>query len=263
MATHDKKTPDWLLERLALGELDAAAATDVRARLAAEGRDADAELAALTASNREILETLPPARLGAAIRERASRARGARRGSWVFGVPVLAAGVAALVLVARPTPHAPLGHEVVLEETTLKGDPELHVYRRRGEGQERLGNGARATRGDLLQLAYFAGEGGNFGALLSIDGRGQVTVHWPESNGGTAARLSAKGEIKLPSSYELDDAPAFERFFLVTSPSPFVMSAVLDAAHALAARPTAARVQGLPLPASFNQRSITVRKETP
>jgi hypothetical protein len=266
MATHDtKKTPDWLIERLALGELDDVAAAGVRARLAAEGRDVDAAVAAIAASNREILETLPPARVAQAVRERASRARGARRGSWLFGLPVLAAGVAALVLVARPAPQATTGQEIVLESTgiRIKGDPELNVYRRRGESSERLGHGARAARGDLLQLAYRSGQKGNFGALLSIDGRGNVTVHWPEGNGGTSARLSAKGEIKLPSSYELDDAPAFERFFLVTSESPFAMSFVLEPARALASRPAEAAVQGLALPASFTQISLTVRKETP
>jgi len=38
--------PTWLLERLALGELDADTAADVRRRLAAEGRTVD-EIAAL------------------------------------------------------------------------------------------------------------------------------------------------------------------------------------------------------------------------
>jgi len=55
-----RHVPDWLLERLALGELDAETAADVRRRLAAEGRTAD-EIAALVAtSNREILEELFP-----------------------------------------------------------------------------------------------------------------------------------------------------------------------------------------------------------
>ena len=39
---HNKRNvPDWLLERLALGELDAETAADVRRRLAAEGRSPD------------------------------------------------------------------------------------------------------------------------------------------------------------------------------------------------------------------------------
>src|SRR5712675_1103473 len=74
MSARKNTTPEWLVERLALGELDAAAAADVRRRLAAEGRDADAELAALATSNREILEAHEPARVAATVRARAPRA---------------------------------------------------------------------------------------------------------------------------------------------------------------------------------------------
>ncbi|MDB4982965.1 MAG: hypothetical protein JWM82_3717, partial [Myxococcales bacterium] len=57
------KTPEWLIERLALGELDPATAADVRARLAAEGRTLEGEIGALAISNREILNDVPPARI--------------------------------------------------------------------------------------------------------------------------------------------------------------------------------------------------------
>ena len=68
--------PDWLLERLALGELDAETAADVRRRLAAEGRSPDDIAAAVAASNREILAELP----ADADRGGDSSARGAGRG---------------------------------------------------------------------------------------------------------------------------------------------------------------------------------------
>jgi hypothetical protein len=263
------KTPEWLLERLALGELDAAAAADVRRRLAAEGRDPDAELAALAVSNRSILAEHPPARVAAAVRARAAARRPAR--GWLPLASLALAGVAAVVLVARPATHEATtgGHEVGLEDTTPKGRgplTALHVYRHGNDGDAKLADGARAATGDLLQLTYQAGERDNFGALLSIDGRGQVTVHLPEAGAETSPRLSAKGEVKLPSAYELDDAPAFERFFFVASETPFPMSTVLDAARALAARPAAARTGLLPLPASLKQDALTLeksRKETP
>jgi hypothetical protein len=269
MATHDKKTPDWLVERLALGDLDAAAAADVRRRLAAEGRDADAEVAAVAASNREILEQLPPARVAAAVRERAGRARKAPR-AWLVAMPLVFAGAGALMLLAPAANVTQVARAPELarnpEYVGIKGDPALHVYKRVGLGSERLVPGARVARGDLLRLAYLAGERGNFGAVLSIDGRGHVTVHWPEGEATVAAPLSPKGEVQLPSAYELDDAPAFERFFLVTSESPFAMSTVIGAARTLAARPEAARAQALALPSPLHQKSVTLAKpskETP
>jgi hypothetical protein len=258
-------TPEWLIERLALGELDEAAAADVRARLAAEGRTVEGELGALSISNREILNEHPPAKLAAAVRGRAAEARGVRS-RWILALPLTLAGAAAIALVARPAPHGPTGVGApTLEDTMIKGPAKVHVYRHGAGVDERLGDGARAARGDLLQLAYSAGEGGAFGALLSIDGGGHVTLHLPEGAAQTAARLSAKGEVKLPSAYELDDAPAFERFVLVTSDAPFAMANVLDAARALAERPDA-RAAELALPASLHQTSLTLeksRKETP
>src|SRR4051794_22365458 len=101
MTTHEKKTPDWLVERLALGELDEAAAADVRRRRAAEGRDADAELAAIAVSNRQILAALPPEMVAATVRRRAETRR-VRRSSWMLALPLVLGGAAALVLFARP-----------------------------------------------------------------------------------------------------------------------------------------------------------------
>jgi hypothetical protein len=271
MTTSKDRTPDWLLERLALGELDAAAAADVRGRLAAEGRDADAELAALAASNREILEAHPPARIAAAVRARANAARPARR--WLAIAPLVLAGAAAVVLVARPhrtTSTTTTGtDEVGLEDATPKGPAALGVYRHRADGDERLSDGASAAPGDLLQLTYRAGTD-RFGVLLSIDGRGHVTLHWPDTGESAATRLSGKGEVRLPSAYELDDAPGFERFFLVTAEAPFAVATAADAARALAAKPDAARITALALPADLHQLSLTLaksgqtaRKETP
>jgi hypothetical protein len=266
MATQQKKTPDWLIERLALGELDAAAAADVRKRMADEGRNVEVELAAIATSNREIIAALPPQTVAATVRRRAEAAPPARRVSWMLALPVLGAA-AAIMLVARPAPDTTTGTHERPETIEIKGPQKLNIYRRVGQTSELLAPGARVSRGDLLRLAYRRNDGGPFGAVLSIDGRGQVTVHWPATGTSNAAKLSPDGEVGLPSSYELDDAPAFERFFFVTSSSPFAMSTVTDAARALAARADAARTQDLALPyPAFKQKSVMLdktSKETP
>ena len=90
MQQNNRNVPDWLLERLALGELDAETAADVRRRLAAEGRSPDDILAAVAASNREILAELPATPTAAAIRQRAARAaaeRPARRRAFAAARP--------------------------------------------------------------------------------------------------------------------------------------------------------------------------------
>jgi hypothetical protein len=264
VTTRENKTPDWLVERLAHGELDATAAAQLRARLEAEGRAPDAEITALLRADRETLEAQPPGAIAAEIRRRAAqRPAPARRPLYTFGA-VFAAGAAALVLVARQPAVTPPAAPTPLEPTRWKGTPipngaQLYVYRHAGDGDRRLPDGARAARGDLLQLAYATADGG-YGVLVSIDGGGAVTQHWPEPGGARAVPLRSGGEVRLPSSYELDDAPAFERFFFVRAGESFDVAPVVAAARALAARAPEARRAPLPLPDRFAQTSFLLEK---
>jgi len=267
---HDNKNvPDWLLERLALGELDAETAADVRRRLAAEGRSPDDIAAAVAASNREILAELPAPQAAAEIRQRVARAAAteqpARKRAFLWAAPLaLAGGVALVVVLARPTPPVDDNHSLTRPHYEgIKGPdgvsaPRLFVYRHRATANEALTDGARAARGDLIQLAYRS-RGGGYGVLLSIDGAGKVTLHWPENNSGAAAALKTSGEVRLPAAYELDDAPAFERFFLVRSTAPFSVATAVEAARSLATQPSA-RKQSLALPPGFEQISLSLDK---
>jgi hypothetical protein len=254
MQQDNRNVPDWLLERLALGELDAETAADVRRRLAAEGRSLDDIMAAVAASNREILAELPATPTAAAIRRRAAQAtaaeRPARRRAFLWAVPVVLAGSAAIIPLLAPTER--------IKGSSEAPTPRLYVYRHGAAGPERLSDGSPAARGDLLQLAYRSRAGG-YGVLLSVDGAGKVTLHWPDRQDGDAAALKAARETPLPSSYELDDAPAFERFFLVRADTPFSVATAMEAARALAAQP-AARQQALALPPRFEQISLALDK---
>ena len=269
-----KQIPAWLLERAAQGELDAVEVAEIRARLTAEGRSLDEELEQLRRSDREILAKLPREMMGAAIRRRAAAPRSRVR---MLVAPLALAGTLGLIIVAARGLHdggsgspgtSPRSDQ---EETIIKGEvprsPRLLVYRHRpgrasvGDS-ELLSDGARGARGDLLQLAYDKAPEGLYGALVSLDGAGKVTQHLPEEGARQAAPLVAIRELRLPSAYELDDAPGFERFVLVTASQPFALAAVLDAAQALARRGPAARAEMLPLPPSFRQTSVLLDKMT-
>jgi hypothetical protein len=264
MQQDNRHVPDWLLERLALGELDAETAADVRRRLAAEGRSADDIAAVVAASNREILEELPATATAAAIRQRAARtaapARPSRRRTALYTLPfALAGGLALTHLMLRARTDEGVvsrvgeNPEIVISKGNT--EPRLYVYRRGAGSNQRLKDGSTAARGDLLQLAY---GGAGYVVVLSIDGAQKVTLHWPEKNGGVATPVKA-GENRLPSAYELDDAPAFERFFVVQAQRPFPVATVVDAAQALAAQPSA-RNQSLALPPGFEQISLALDK---
>jgi hypothetical protein len=279
MTLTQTKTPTWLIERVAQDELDADEVRQIRERLAAEGRSMDDELDALRKSNREILTQLPRAMMGTAIRSRAERAASSAKASrWrpamLIAPMALAGSVALAIVMVRgegggqvTSPHTPSAMD---EEIGIKGDvlrsPRLLVYRQKpGQGpglggSERLSDGARAARGDLLQLAYDKSPDGLFGVLLSIDGAGRITQHLPEEGARTPAPLTSVREIPLPSAYELDDAPAFERFILVTATQPFAIGVVLDAAQALAKRGPSAQNLPLELGPSFRQTSVLLHK---
>jgi hypothetical protein len=182
----------------------------------------------------------------------------------VFGATFATAGALAVILAMRvQMPGTRPATELTTEQTIIKGTrlagARLYVYRHAPDGDQRLADGTRVAPGDLLQLAYATADQG-FGVLLSIDGAGKVTQHWPEPGATNAAPLRVGGEVRLPSAYELDGAPAFERFFLVRSEQPFDLTHVVAAAHAIAARAPEARRSPLPLPARFTQISLALEK---
>lgn len=67
-------------------------------------------------------------------------------------------------------------------------------------------------------MSYVAA-GRAHGVIVSIDGRGQVTLHFPADAGAPTALESGRA-VPLSHSYELDDAPLFERFMFVTAEAP-------------------------------------------
>lgn len=253
--------PDWLLERYALGELPAEKAGEIARRLDAEPELA-ARLQALKDSDEEALARYPAPQMAERIRRRAATSR---RPAWqmpaLFAAPALAAAVALLLLVRAPTPEVSGLSPNPPYADRVKGlSPHLVAYRVRDGRGEPVGEDDRLRPGDVVQLHYVAA-GQPFGAVVSVDGAGAATLHWPERPSGPA-RLEPKGETSLPHAFELDDAPGFERFFFVTASEPVAAARVMEAARALAARPDAESAS-LDLPETWQQSSLCLRKDTP
>ncbi len=247
-----RAVPDRILELFALGELpdDEARALEERMR---QDADLAARLAALRASDREILARHPPA---AVAREVRRRIEAERPGRWRLALAVTApalAGALALALLVRP---------VAVERDEggerIKGArPQLIALMVRGGQAEQLADGALVAPGDAIQLASSAA-GLSQGVIVSIDGRGGVTLHWPEDP-REPARLQAGGHVVLPHAFQLDDAPGFERFILVAAAEPVDVVRVVEAARALA-RSAAPTTGVLDLPRTWTQSSIELRK---
>ena len=254
MVTRHDRVPAWLLERLAAGELPARQADELRAALHQRGEDE--RLAGLAAANAEILAALPAEAVVAEIERRAAVARQravSRRARPRFALSLAATCAAGLVvfLIVRDNGGGvpPPAGEVAPEVIGIKGDP-LEIHRKTKGGSELVRDQAVVRRGDTLQLGYRA-VGKRFGVIASVDARGTVTLHLPESP-GPAVALERNGTRSLPHSFELDDAPGFERFVFVRSDARFRTT---DVASALAS--------GHDLPAGLAVFEITLTKETP
>ncbi|NLH47848.1 MAG: DUF4384 domain-containing protein [Myxococcales bacterium] len=257
-----RKIPDLLLEQAALSELPTRQAEEIRARIAADA-DAQARLAALPASDREILEQYPPRLLAAAIRRQAAASRSPRRAMARFLSPAMAALSAVALLVVGgfllwPFLHGALpdSNEIAGGMERVKGDSRLFVHLKTDDEVRELRDGDVVRAGDLLQISYLAGDAA-YGAIVSVDGGGNVTLHFP-ADPSASTRLDDGGVHSLPFAYELDRAPLFERFFFITAKTEIDVPRLLDVLRAASRDPKA----GLSLAPGLTVTGLTLRKPT-
>jgi hypothetical protein len=258
--------PDLILERYRLGELPSAEAEALGRRLR-DDAGLRARLSALERSDAEIRRRYPPAWLAERVRLRLAapapkgphpRPAFARR----WAAPLAAAAAIVLLVLAPRLVGPPSGQPAVRPPVAadsgdrIKGlKPALQLFRKTPDGSETLADGDLVRAGELIRVGYRAA-GRRFGAIVSIDGRGSVTVHVPV-HGDQAAALASGDTVLLDHAYQLDDAPRFERFHFVTAQAPFAVATVVDAARRAA---TTAGASELPLAASFEQATFLLRK---
>ena len=246
----ERPVSDYQLERYLLREGSAAELAGLEQRLA-EDPVLARRLEDLRRSNEELHRRYPPRWMRRRIEGRLQRARSGSSGRrWSgyrpWAVPAVAlvlavVAVPALLDEARKESRSAAGEReetargsgtpsrAVGEASTsrVKGDgegPRLVIFRKLAGGHERLEDGTLARSGDLLQIAYRS-SGLGYGAILSVDGRGAVTRHLPVS-GEEAVPLAPADTLDF--AYELDDAPLWERFFLVASDRPFGLAAIAE-----------------------------------
>jgi hypothetical protein len=265
---------DW--ERFVLGELPGERSRILRDLLAGNP-ELRQKVESLERSNREDLARYPAGSVVPGIRERFLRESSGpisdktlRRSPvlkhLLFLSPALAAALI-LAFVILPTKRngvAPDLRGSLPDTQTIKGaggldlsQTQLLVYRQRNREVEQMSSGQTAKAGDVMQLAFVSAR--RYGVILSIDGVGTVSLHFPDrAEAGTD--LEPNKRITLPQAIELDDAPSFERFFFVTSAVPIDVRTVLQAAADLAREPRRAERTDLTLPSGLEQTSFLIRK---
>lgn len=222
---------ELLLEQVAAGELEAPGDFTPQER---------ARVQELRAANAALLARHPPAAALADIRARATPS--SRR------LVVLFPAAAAMALLVFVVTRGPDG------EREKGGRPQLRAYLDTPEGPRLLEDGAEVRGGDVVQLAYVAA-GASYAVLLSVDGVGEVTLHYPTSVEDAALAIP-RVEARLPYAFRLDETPGAERFFLVTSREPLDAHTVVAAAESLARNRTAV----LSLGDGAQQTALVLRK---
>ncbi len=266
---------DLQLEKIALGE--AAPSQPLSSEQAAQ-------LEALRESNAQILARYPAAPQAEQIAARLKDARaqhGAKdRAPIRLWLPVFASAAAVLSLIVwttrdaaqhgtDPTQGSGSSDTIVAKGTSPTSS--VRAYRQGTTQIEPLPSGALVRSGDLLQLALVPGKA-RYGVLFSIDGRGSVTLHFPAREGDSTQLTQATSpqsehsEVRLPQAFRLDDAPGFERFFLLlvdeAHRDSLRVTEVLDKARRLASDPSRAQSGSVPdLPPFVEQTSLIVRKD--
>lgn len=200
--------PELWVEQYALGELPDARRREVEEAL---GEELPARLEALRQSDEAVRSGLPPRVFASRVQ---ATTRRPHRSVWLGALATVLA--AALVVAVLPVDSVP---PEGVEITRAKGRPMLQIHRRIGLDAEPLRHGGVAHPGDVLQVSYTSG-GAAFGAVGSLDGNGVLTWHLP-LDGERSVRLESGSGVPLAESYELDDAPDHERFFLITGPVAF------------------------------------------
>ena len=99
-------------------------------------------------------------------------------------------------------------------------NPQIKLYRQKGREIQALNDGDFARSGDVIQITYNGGTN-EYGVIFSVDGNGNITRHFPENSWQAAQLEQRNDEIPLDFSYELDNAPDFECFIMVTSKKAF------------------------------------------
>jgi len=270
-----RRVPDILFEQYVLGELP-----ESQRAIVEQSPDFEERIQAIERSNAEILEKYPPEQFASRIvnqydaetareasRETVKAAPAKPRLGWLtYAVPGAAAALIGAILLVQGVfgPGAGPTDTDAGEIVRLKsGGPQLSVYRSVDEpatqdnGAEELKDGSIAHAGDRLQLEYNAGDR-QYGAIISVDGRGAVFVHYPYTL-SAEPRLIVGHDEKLRVGYQLDDAPRFEHFFFITAGEPFSVQALVRDIRSQASQINE-RADSLKLDPMFEITSVTILK---
>ncbi|MCL1967261.1 MAG: hypothetical protein FWF67_05215, partial [Fibromonadales bacterium] len=222
------------LERYLLGELPAKEMAELKT-LENKNIEFCSQLALLRNSNEELLAEYPAKEFAEKMQAGKFKVIEPIRNRWLMPLSACAGLLIAATVLINIFPgenslENSLTQNAVISEdgTRVKGlKTDFEIWRKTADSAEKLHDKSEAKAGDLLQIRYIAEEK-CYGVLLSIDGNRVLTIHLSGEN-GKAKELEAGRIISLENSYELDNAPKSETFYLLTSKNEFALAPIAEA----------------------------------
>jgi hypothetical protein len=266
----NNQIPDIMLERYVLEELDIKKMDEIR-ELCNKDPLVASRVLEIKESNEEILNAYPEDKITAEIMHKFEAQNVVYKKRQIIPkiylriiAPIAVAAVAVVVIMLPAVKHE-VAYIDPNDITREKGsEMSIYLYRKNRNGEiDIMKNGSKAKPGDLLQISYSSLKNG-YGVIFSIDGRGKVTLHYPADE-KSSTKLDIGKKHLLDNSFELDDAPDFERFFFVTSLNEINTASVIFSAELLAVERKKAELEKLTFGDSrdelLNQVSVLIKKD--
>ena len=256
-----KHYSDITLERYLLNELPDALYAEITDACASD-KELFSRIEQMRADTQNILTQYTPEFIGGRIRASIPAEKKTKKAGRILFPALLTSGAALALLLFFPSV---IHHNETMriatdqpESIRFKGDDaKLFIFRKGESAPEQLTKDSSAAEGDILQIAYTSRR--NYGAIFSIDGRGSVTLHFPEDENADTA-LTTKGTVFLPKSYQLDDAPEFEKFYFIASDTPVNTAQILAKARRIAPGKNSVRTLPIGIPGTTEQTLLVAKR---
>lgn len=235
------KIPAWKLERFVLGELPPQELQQLQQRLEQDSV-LQAQVNELKQNNQRFFQqhSFQAIRERAALENRlqdiSSTQAPAKTPSLLafftqYWRPALTfASLVLIALFSLPFLQAPPQEptlQLAMNDIRTKGlEDRLELWKKTADSVSLLADEAMVKPGDMIQVRLFVHQP-TYVAVISLDGRGNWTLHYPDQD-SSAILTQSNQPLILPFAYELDHAPRHETFWLLTSSERFSLQGLAD-----------------------------------
>ncbi len=187
----ENKTPDLIIEQLLLGELPKDY-SDSKKQTLLNDPYIIKRMEELKQSNKKILETYPSNIITENINNIIQKQKSDKniieldssntaheKGKFPYVIYSLSAAAVLFIALTFALNINTIFHNNGLEETRIKGESVLYIYKQINSNVEELDDNSIVHENDRLQLRYSTNK--EYGIIFSIDGNGYITIHLPEN----------------------------------------------------------------------------------